>query len=166
MANVQHSTLASADVHEPKYMTSATTADTGKVLTPSSTTNSVCELRNLLETEIDEVVDVYTCYLADVSTASSTYFVPNFPGTITKIQTVLHGAIATADAALTAYVAATPITTGTITVAYSGSAAGDVDSTTPTGANTITASQAFRIATDGASTNTVPLTISVSVKRS
>lgn len=48
-----HRTLASADVHEPKWITTATTADTGKVITPSSSTSGVSELRKLLMADLD-----------------------------------------------------------------------------------------------------------------
>lgn len=48
-----HRTLTSADVHEPKWITSATTADAGKVITPSSSTSGISTLRKLTETDID-----------------------------------------------------------------------------------------------------------------
>lgn len=43
----QHSAIVSANCHEPKGITSATTADAGKVITPSDTTNGESELRLL-----------------------------------------------------------------------------------------------------------------------
>jgi len=47
-----HAELAVAELHECKQIKSATTADAGKVVTPSSVTNNVGTLRNLLGTEI------------------------------------------------------------------------------------------------------------------
>lgn len=48
-----HRTLASADVHEPKWITTATTADTGKVITPSSSTSGISELRKLTDRDLN-----------------------------------------------------------------------------------------------------------------
>jgi hypothetical protein len=87
-------------------------------------------------------------YLADVSTASNVDIA--FAGgnvALKKVITILGGAITTADATLTVDDSAgTEI--GTITVAYSGSAAGDIDSLTVSGV----LDNEFNIATDGGST--------------
>lgn len=104
-----------------------------------------------------------TVKLDDISTAGQIYFVSPFAGTITKIYSVINGAIATANAILTPKIAGTAITNGAITVAFSGSAAGDVDSSTPTAANTITAGAAIEIETDGASTNTVEVVLTIEI---
>lgn len=48
----EHSTLGSADVHEPKGITTATTADSGKVITPSATSNGVSTLRQLTDSDL------------------------------------------------------------------------------------------------------------------
>ena len=95
-----------------------------------------------------------TCYIPDVSAASSTgYTVAPISGTITAIKGVLKGAISGADSVVTTYIGTTPITNGTFTVAYSGSAAGDIDSATPTAANTVTAGQLLKAVSDGGSTD-------------
>lgn len=49
---IEHSTITSANCHEPKHITSATTADTGKVITPSDTVNGTSELRLLTAGDI------------------------------------------------------------------------------------------------------------------
>lgn len=92
----------------------------------------------------------------DVSTAAS-FWTPPCPvnGTIVAIASSINGAIATADAALTFEIGGVAITGGAITIAYSGSAAGDADSAAPTAANAITAGTAIECITDGASTNTI-----------
>lgn len=105
-------------------------------------------------------------YLADISTAGQIYVVSPVAGTIQKIYSTINGAIATADATLTPKIAGTAVTDGAITVAYSGSAAGDVDSSTPSAANTVTAGQAIEVETDGASTNTIPVMITIEIKPS
>jgi hypothetical protein len=145
-------------------MTTSAGGDEGKVLTPVTGGGS-CELRKLDETEILNVVDVYTCYLADISTASSAMFNPHHAGTITRISTVLHNAITVADAVLTGKIDTTAITDGEITVAYTASAAGDIGTVYPSALNTISASQYFQISSDGGSTTTAPVTVTVSIQR-
>lgn len=54
----EHVDIASADCHEPKYMTAATAADAGKVLTPSSTAGQ-SELRKLSRTELSDLKEHY-----------------------------------------------------------------------------------------------------------
>jgi len=100
-----------------------------------------------------------TMQISDISTAGQKYFVPGFNGKIRKIYSVINGTIATADADLTAKIGGTAVTGGLITVTASGSAAGDVDSTSPTALNSFTSSQAVEIETDGASTNTIAVAI-------
>lgn len=104
-----------------------------------------------------------TAYLADVSTASSAWTVSPVAGKVTKIYSVLHGAITGADSTVTAKIGGVAITDGALTIANAGSAAGDVDSATPTAANTVTAGQAIEFATDGGSTNAIPLDIIVEI---
>lgn len=105
-----------------------------------------------------------TAYLADVSTAGQIYVTPGFSGKIKNAYTALNGAIGTADAVLTLKIGGTAVTGGTITIAYTSSAAGDVDSCTPTAANTFTASQAIEIETDGASSNTVAVMVTLELE--
>jgi hypothetical protein len=104
-----------------------------------------------------------TTSITDISTAGQIYVVSPVAGTITKIYSVINGAIATADSVLTPKIAGTAITNGAITVAFSGSAAGDVDSSTPTAANSITAGAAIEIETDGASSNTVEVVLTIEI---
>lgn len=156
---LQHTALTSSEVHEPKHITSASTGDAGKVITPSSTSSGESELRNLTESEITSKKGFLEATLADVSTASSVYIVAPFNGIITKIYTVLQGTIATADSTVTTYISAVAVTGSAVTVAYSGSAAGDIDSATPTALNTFSEGELITITSDGASSNAVGLNI-------
>ncbi len=56
----EHVDIISAECHEPKYMTNATTADHGKVLTPSSTINNVSELVQLEIADLSDGASVVT----------------------------------------------------------------------------------------------------------
>lgn len=106
-----------------------------------------------------------TVQLADISTASSCYVPIPHDGYVTKIYSVINGAIGTADCVITAYKGGTALTNGVITVATSGSAAGDVDSCTPTAGNNFTAGQMLTITTGGQSTNTVIGVFTIEVKK-
>lgn len=104
-----------------------------------------------------------TTSITDISTAGQIYVVSPVAGTISKIYSVINGTIATADAVLTPKLGGTAITDGAITVAYNGSAAGDVDSSTPSALNSITAGAAIEIETNGASTNTVEVVLTIEI---
>ena len=95
--------------------------------------------------------------IADISTAGQVYLVSPVAGKVTGIRSVIAGAIATADADLTGKINGSAITGGVVTVATSGSAAGDTDSATPTAANTVAVGDNIEIETDGGSTNVVGL---------
>lgn len=96
--------------------------------------------------------------LSDISTASNVDI--SFAGgnvALKKVYTVLGGAITVADATLTVdNSSATEL--GTITVAYSGSAAGDIDSLSLNG-ELDEVDGTFNVATDGGSTGTQEVVI-------
>lgn len=106
-----------------------------------------------------------TAEIADVSTAGQVYITAPDNGQIIKIFSVLGGAISGADAGLTAKINGTAVTGGTITIANSSSAAGDVDACEPTGANDVIEGDAIEIETDGASTGAVAAGITVVIRR-
>ncbi len=73
-----------------------------------------------------------------------------FVGTIKSIRTVeIDGTIATNDAILTFKIGTTAITTGVVTIATSGSAAGVKDSASPTAANVLAAGDAINVTVSG-----------------
>ena len=86
-----------------------------------------------------------TVKIPDISTAGQVYVAPGFDGKIIKAHSAITGAIGTA-------------------VATTSSAAGDVDTCTPTALNSFTAGQAIEVETDGASTNTVEVTITLELE--
>ena len=101
----------------------------------------------------------------DVSTAQTVRIPVPDAGKVIKITTVLGGTIATANATVTAKVNTTNITGGALTIAHSGSAAGDIDSVEPTAANNVVEGDFIALATDGASTNTHTLHFTIVVRR-
>ena len=102
-------------------------------------------------------------HFTDISTAGTRYAAVPKGGTVSKIYSVIEGAIGTADVTLSSTINGVAITDGNITVAYSGSAAGDVDVATPSASNTVAAGDYVSIATDGASTGTVGVTITIQI---
>lgn len=153
MADVQHSTMTGADLHEPKGASGAS-ADTVYVFdgAGSGTAQKIAaaqidtsSIKNVNEIALEFNVD-------EINTAKSHFLVVPYAGNITKIWTALDQAIAGGDVVLTSKIGGVGITNGVITITQSGSAAGDVDSATPTALNTITAGQAIEIACDGGTT--------------
>ena len=106
-----------------------------------------------------------TSTIADISTASSTFVPVPDGGRVIKIITALQGAIGTANGAITFEIGGTAITGGGITVAYSGSAAGDVDTAEPTAANEVLEDGTIEMITDGASSNTIKLVVTFVIRR-
>ena len=102
---------------------------------------------NATATELNELAVVVN--IADLSADATYYVVMPHAGNITQLYSVIDGAVSTADVTITPSISGTPITDGAITITQSGSAAGDVDSATPSAANTVTAGQAISLAVTG-----------------
>lgn len=101
--------------------------------------------------------------IEDVSTAGQIYIPVPDDGRIIKVITALNGAITSGDAVLTVKTAEG--SAGTITIANSGSGAGDVDTLAPTSNNNVLEEGTIEIETDGGSTNTVSVDIVCIVRR-
>jgi hypothetical protein len=106
-----------------------------------------------------------TAEIEDISTASSTFVAVPDGGRVIKIITALQGAITSVNAGISFEIGGTAITGGGITVAYSGSAAGDVDSAEPTAANRVEEDGTIEMITDGASTGTTKLLVTFVIRR-
>lgn len=160
-----HVDLTNAELHEPKNIIDAGTSDAGKVLTPSASVAGTSELRKLTEAEITSKVCYLTVAMADISTAGSVYLPCAFAGTVTAVHSVIANAFTTADTTLTVKLNGVAMTDGTITVTQSGSAAGDVDSCSPSAGNTFTAGQYLQVTSDGAGATTTPATLIFTITR-
>ena len=106
-----------------------------------------------------------TSTIADISTASSTYVAVPDGGKVIKIITALQGAVSGGNAAITFEIGGTAITGGGITVAHSGSAAGDIDTAEPTAANDVQEGGSIEMITDGGSTGAKKLGVTFVIRR-
>lgn len=98
--------------------------------------------------------------IADISTAEVITFLAPFAGNIVAVTTVLEGAISGTDATITAK-DKSGNSMGTITVAQSGSAALDVDTLAPASNQDVAINDPFTVETDGLSTGTQRLVVTV-----
>lgn len=105
--------------------------------------------------ELDVIPISYT--IADASAEATIYLNMPHAGKVKKIWTVANGAVGTADITLTCNIGATAITSGVVTIATSGSAAGDVDSATPSALNTVTAGQPVNCVVTGGGAGGSPI---------
>ena len=83
----------------------------------------------------------------------------------TTTSNIAVDAITTADAALSFEIGGTAITNGGITVTQSGSAAGDVDTSTPSAANSVEEGDAIEMISDGASATACEAIITFVIRR-
>lgn len=104
-----------------------------------------------------------TADITDVSTADQIYVAVPDGGKIIKVMSALNDAISGADAGLTVKTAQG--TAGTITIAQSGSASGDVDILEPTANNEVVEGETIEIETDGASTGTARVAVTLVIRR-
>jgi len=103
--------------------------------------------------------------IEDISTASSTFVAVPDGGKIIKIITALQGAISGGNAAISFEIGGTAVTGGGITVAHSGSAAGDVDTAEPTAANTVVEGDAIEMISDGGSSTACECVVTFVIRR-
>lgn len=103
--------------------------------------------------------------IADISTADQIYIPVPDGGRVVAVYSAIETAITVADAILTPKINGTAITNGAVTVAFTGAAAGDVDSSFPTAANSVSTGEAVEIETDGGSTTASQVDICVVIRR-
>lgn len=162
----EHNTLTGSALHQPKGIDSAGTSDSGKVLTPSASVAGTGVLRRLIESEIDQKVCYVTVAYENIDSVGDIYIPMGFAGTVTKVTSAINGALGTSDTILTVKINGTAMTGGTLLITSSGSAAGDVDSCTPTALNVFTEGQYIQVTSDTAGTGSVTSTLMFTITRS
>jgi len=148
---IEHKNITNAELHEAKGVSAATSNQTLHA-------NSGAGLWKFQEFALNVTIP-------DIVANQTYYLATPYAGTITSITSVIDNAFATADCTITARIGTTNVTTGIIIIATSGSAAGDVDTVSPSGANTLTANQAVNFVVTGSNTTATACTITVILRR-
>lgn len=156
MANVNHSSLTDPYIHEPK---GAASAAAGRVYVANGSGSGTWTAKETL------VGETLSGYIEDVSSVETVHVPVPYAGTISKVITVLEGAIGSADATVTVK-NSSAVSMGTLTITQSGSAAGDVDTLSPSSNNTVTADSFITVSSDGASTTQAKLRFTIVLDRS
>jgi hypothetical protein len=151
MADVQHASLTDPYLHEPK---GAASANAGEVYVADGAGSGDWSARQY----------TINTFIADVSSSETVYVPIPYSGTVVKVVSVLEGAITVADATVTVS-NSSAASMGTLTIAYTSSAAGDVDTLAPASNNTVTDNDYITIATDGGSTDAQKLWLTIVVER-
>jgi len=109
----------------------------------------------------------YTFRFENISSASSEYVVIPVSGKVTAVYSVIHGAITGADAIIAIADGVSAASFTTLTISNSGSAAGDIDSSTGLSEVINETAQGppfvLTVGTNGESTNDVDATITIVV---
>lgn len=152
---VAHADLTGASLHEPKGVSTAA-ANTHYAASGAGTgtwqkvTSSEIDTASIFNTNVFYITARFT----DIGTASSIYVPIPVNCTLNKVSTSIQSVPTGADSILT--VANYALSTiGTITIAFSGAAAGDIDTLTATVNNTFLADTFIKVTTDGGATNSV-----------
>jgi len=151
----EHNTLTGTSIHEDKLISTASTSDAGKVTTPSASVAGTGTLRNLAETEITNKQEFMMIYLPGVDTETEYYMPVGFTGTLTSVRTAIDAAFTGADQTLQVKVSGVSVTNGLITITQSGSAAGDLDTASPSANNTVSAGQYIQITSGAEASSTL-----------
>lgn len=126
----------------------------GVAVTSSASELNIVDGVTATAAEINE--QVLTLDIADGSADATYFLVSPHAGTISKIWTVTDGVVDTADITVTSNIGVTGVTNGVVTIATAASAAGDIDSATPSAANTVTAGQAINLVVAGGGAGGAP----------
>lgn len=178
MADIQHSSITDPHIHEPK---GASTAGENTVYVSDGSgsgnwtvvgTDSmdfpglVSELEaGIVDGSVSVDANVYvTAVIPDVSTADSVLVPIPDSYTVVGAEVVLGGAITDANASVS-FLNSSGASMGTpVTIPFSGSGKGDQYSFTATGNNVIIGPSWIEVATDGASSGSQPVFVTVKLR--
>lgn len=166
MANIEHADLTDPELHEPKGASSATA---NKVYVANGSGSGTWKKITTSELDTSSIIgsnEVFlTAVIDDVSTASSVLISIPFSCSFTSAQVTLGGTITVANSSLS-FTRNDAASFGTaLTITYSGSVEGSVFTFTPSINTSIASGGYIKITTDGASTTTQPLYITIKLTR-
>lgn len=135
---------------DPSYGSKVHRRQGGDVLAVAKGGKIVVESGGSIDLPSGSVNDlVLSLDIADGS-LDTTYYLPvPHGGKLSLIQTVTDGAVSAADITVTASIGGVAVTGGVVTIATAGSAAGDVDTASPTANNTVAAGGTIAFAVAG-----------------
>ncbi len=162
---VEHNTLTGSSLHEPLPIDSAGTVDAGKVITPSAVSAGEGVLRNLVESEVLTKKTYITMRFPTFDTDTDIFYPINFAGVIENIRSAINASFTGADNTLTCKINGTGITNGVITIIQSGSAAGDVDTATPTANRTLAVGNYIQVTSNVAASSGVDANLIFEITR-
>lgn len=150
---IEHKNITDPQIHEPKGIASATV---DQIYAADGSGGGSWK----------EVPWSDTIVMDDVSTASSVIMPIPINCIIQSIEYVLWGAITGADSTITVTRGGDSASLGTQVIAYTSSAEGTTFTQTPSGNNTLTAGthKYLKFATDGNSSTTMPISITIKAK--
>jgi hypothetical protein len=161
MPNTAHKNITGADLHEPKGAGAASASTVYVADGAGSGTWQKISTSEIDTTFKNSNLVPLTFRFDDIGTATSKFIVSPIAGDISKVYTVIDAAITTTDTIITLEIGGVAVTNSAVTIAFTGSAAGTVDSSTPSAAKTVTAGQAIEVISDGATDATVGATITL-----
>lgn len=100
----------------------------------------------------------------DISTLNVTadyHLIMPHTGTIIKAYSIIDAPIGTNNTTIAMSTGGVAMINGTITIPFAGSAAGQINSCTPTGGNTVAAGSAIKLAVNGTSTGATRCHVSI-----
>ncbi len=162
MADLQHSTLAHASVHEPRWISINTQAATGKVITNSGSTTAISEYRKLTQADLDQMEVLWQVQEFDGSITQTHYIPATFVGTITQIDGIVNIAVAGGTNTYELQIDAVQVTGSShsfTTTAGTGGTAGDIIQAFPSAANTFTPGQVITLVNTAKANTEVALDI-------
>lgn len=176
---IQHRLLTGSDLHEPK---GAESAASGEVYVANGSGSGAWDKLTVANVDVTAITNgdvvkvvagaatgvtlnnenlvVLNCYMADAANAEDAYVVAPIDGTITNIWSTIYGAC-DANTVITPSIGGVNITDGSITITAAGSAAGDVDSCTPSANNDVVTGQAIKFLSDGGASTALPVMFTI-----
>lgn len=153
---VEHADLTGSDLHESKGADSASINTVAISDGAGSTTWSKIGISQLDSTSVKNTNKwTQTVLFGDIGTAGSIYVPVSTASTLVKVTSVVQGAPTTTDTVITfTTIGGSSLGTG-MTIGFSGAAAGDIDTFTPSSNQNFAANSVLKITTDGGAANSV-----------
>lgn len=148
---IQHKDITDPDIHELKGVATAALGSFAKA-------NNGVTVWAFDEDFID--VDIAT-----LNVAGDYHLIMPHTGTVIKAYSVIDSPIGTNNTTITLSTGGIAMINGTITIPFAGSAAGQVNSCTPTGGNSVAQGSAIKLAVSGTSTGAARCHLAIIILR-